>query len=99
MNISQQCAFVAKKTSGILACIASMSGEVILIVGAVSGILCLVVASHIVGFIKHSVASRSNERIIPLHLALVQPHLEYHVQFWALHSIKRILRYLNVSRG
>lgn len=83
MNISQQCAFVAKKTSGILACIASMSGEVILIVGAVSGILCLVVASHIVGFIKHSVARQLKEVILLLHVVFMQPHCECCMQSWA----------------
>jgi len=58
-------------------------------------------AKGILGCIRRNVASRSREVLLSLYSALVRPHLEHCIQFWALQFKKddELWRAVNMIKG
>ncbi len=50
------------------------------------------------GFINRNFSFKNEAVILPLHISLVRPHLEYAVQFWAPHHAKDIAKLEAVQR-
>ncbi|GAB0202764.1 hypothetical protein GRJ2_002742000 [Grus japonensis] len=93
LNVSRQCAQVAKKANSILAFIRSSVASrtrTVFVPLYCSTVEATPQLSSILACIRNSVASRSKEVIIPLYPALVKPNLECWVQFWAPHYKKDI---------
>lgn len=56
-------------------------------------------ANHILGCIMRRTARWLREVILPLHSALVEPHLEYYAQFLVGKKKKKVCKAASVQRG
>ncbi|KAK4826423.1 hypothetical protein QYF61_008956 [Mycteria americana] len=83
LNMNQQCALAEKKANSILGCIRKSvtSGSKDVILPLYSALFKPVPNKISVGYDS----SRTREALVSLYSALVRPHLEYCVQFWAPH--------------